>query len=86
MKQLFVNGKATTLFFEDTATTEDICDWLSINAHTGNDMINLNEPHTAKFESDGDTIFVSGDEDSLEVTWEYIIPIKLYSYGNVQKH
>lgn len=77
MKQLFINKQATSIFFEDAATTEDVCSWLSINAHTGNDVIGLNEPHTAKFDAEGVTIFVSGDEDYLEITLEYIIPIKL---------
>ena len=77
MKQLFKSGNATTLFFEDETSLEDIRDWLSINIHTGNDMFNLNEAHTAKVEIYGADILISGDEDLVEITLETITPVKI---------
>lgn len=77
MKQLFKSRKATTLFFNDETSLEDIRDWLSVNIHTGNDMFALNEAHTVKVEIYGTDILISGDEDLVEITFETITPIKI---------
>ena len=75
MKQLFKNETATTLFFEDETTLEDISDWISINIHTGNDIFNLNEAHSSKVKIFDNVIIISGDEDWIEITLEKITPI-----------
>ena len=80
MKQLFRSGNATTLFFKDETTLEDIRDWLSVNIHTGNDMFGLNEPHTATVKIYVDDILISGDEDFVEITFETITPIDILVY------
>lgn len=77
MKQLFKQNQATTLFFNDEATAEDITDWLSIQHHTGNNILSLNEPHSANFSDQGGYILILGDEDYLQLQLEYITPINL---------
>ena len=78
MKQLFVNGNATTLFISSHETVESIKNWvMEMVIIDDTNMFNLNEQHSCSVEMDGNDIFIGGDEDSKLITIEEITPIKL---------
>lgn len=86
MKQLFVDHKATTIFFEDDVHIEKIKDWVREQINFKNGLkFGLNEPHSCSVTSEVvernknkfEVITISGDEDLLEMVLETIIPIKL---------
>lgn len=77
MKQLIKEGTPTNLFFDNDATIEEIVDWLSVNLHTGNNVLDLNEPHSVNVEIYKPEILINGDEDLVSITIKEIKPIKL---------
>tara|TARA_R110001599_G_scaffold22350_2_gene82488 strand:+ start:1479 stop:1712 length:234 start_codon:yes stop_codon:yes gene_type:complete len=73
MKQLFINGKASDLFFSKQASFESIFEWVKLEVilNTTNPF-NLNEQHSCSTSIHSNTICISGDEDSKEITIEQI--------------
>ena len=76
MKQLFVNGKATVLFFNSTASYDDIFEWVHEKVMFSEDNIfNLNEQHSCSVNSSDEGILICGDEDCVKIVIENIVPI-----------
>ena len=80
MKQLFIRSQATTIFFNESTTYNQIVDWVDdlMNNYDSN-IFNLNEPHSCSmYKSINETeIFISGDEDSIIISIENVVPINL---------
>jgi hypothetical protein len=78
MKQLFINGEATTLFFDESSSFEFILGWVKKRVGSlGENIFNLSEQHSCSASGDEDgEILIRGDEDSLTITIETITPIK----------
>jgi len=82
MKQLFINGKATTLFFNDEDSNERIAEWINFRMHDSDNPFNLNEDWSARADHMfDDTIHISGDEDMVEITLEKLTPINISVYA-----
>lgn len=82
MKQLFIAGKATTLFFKDEDTNEQIAEWINFRMHDYDNPFNLNEDWSAKADHMiDDSIHIVGDEDMVEITIEKITPINISVYA-----
>jgi hypothetical protein len=82
MKQLFINGKATILFFNDGDSNERIAEWINFRMHDIDNPFNLNEKWSARVEHMiDDTIHIVGDEDSVLITLEKIFPINISYYA-----
>ena len=78
MKQLFIREKATTLFFKDSTPLEDILDWVENKVRFDeSNIFDLNERHSCDTKRNGNEIFIFGDEDSIVLTLETVIPVKL---------
>ena len=76
MKQLFVNGNATTLFFSKDSSFDDIFEWVQWEAmFDSQNIFNLNEQHSCSVSNHIDGMCISGDEDLKTVTIETITPI-----------
>ena len=73
MKRLFINGKASDLFFSKEASFESIFEWVELEViiNTTNPF-NLNEQRSCSTSIHSNTICISGDEDSKEITIEQI--------------
>lgn len=81
MRQLFRNGQATTLFFNDFTSMEGIVNWVKANVRDNSNLFNLNEAHSCSVcEGSGEvkSIIISGDEDEVELILETIIPVALF--------
>lgn len=73
MKRLFINGKASDLFFSKKASFESIFQWVELEVIINErNPFNLNEQHSCSTSRHSNTIFISGDEDSKEITIEQI--------------
>ena len=78
MKQLFINEKATTLFFNDEDSNERIAEWINFRMHDSDNPFNLNEDWSARADHMiDDTIHISGDEDMAEIIKVLITPINI---------
>jgi len=77
MKQLFINGDATTIFFNSSVSLERILNWVEdeINFNISNNIFNLSEPQTCGADIEEGVITIWGDEDSLTLTIEEITPL-----------
>ncbi len=76
MKQLFINGNATTLFFSKNASFDDIFEWIQEQVmFSDSNIFNLNEQHSCSVNNSIDGICINGDEDLKQVTIEEITPI-----------
>jgi len=78
MKRLFLNGDVTDLFFNDSASYDDIFEWVQEQLLCGDNTFNLNEVRscTANNHIDGG-IAICGVEDYKIITIEKIVPILL---------
>ena len=76
MKQLFIDGNATTLFFNKETGFDDIFEWIwqDVLLNSSN-TFNLNEQHSCSVVKRLDGIWIKGDEDLKEITIEEITPI-----------
>lgn len=82
MKQLFINGTATTKFFNDEDSNERIAEWINIRMHDSDNPFNLNEDWSAKAaHMIDDSIHIVGDEDMIEIILEKITPINISVYA-----
>mgnify|MGYP003652372094 CR=1 FL=1 len=78
MKQLFIREKATTLFFKDLTPFNDILKWVENEVmFNESNIFNLNERHSCDTTRNANEIFICGDEDSIVITLETVIPVKL---------
>ena len=76
MQQLFLNGKATTLFFSDTVSYDDIFEWVQDQLYDQTNLFNLNEQHSCTPNNSFDgSIAIYGDKDHAVITIENITPI-----------
>ena len=76
MKQLFINGTATTLFFSKESSFDDIFEWVQEQVmFSSSNLFNLNEQHSCSVNNSIDGISINGDEDLKIITIEDIIPI-----------
>ncbi len=76
MKQLFVDGNATTLFFSKDCSFDHIFQWVQEQViFDSKNIFNLNEQHCCSVSNSIDGICISGDEDLKQITVENIIPI-----------
>jgi hypothetical protein len=76
MKQLFINGNATTLFFNKEASFDDIFEWVQEQVMFDSDNIfNLKEKYSCSVSNSIDGMCISGDEDFIKVTIEDVTPI-----------
>jgi len=76
MKQLFVNGNATTLFFSKDSSFDDIFEWVQEKAmFDSQNIFNLNEQHSCGVSNSIGGMRICGDEDLKEITVENITPI-----------
>ena len=76
MKQLFVNGNATTLFFSKDSSFDDIFEWVQWEAmFDSQNIFNLNEQRSCSVSNHIDGMSISGDEDLKVITVENITPI-----------
>ena len=77
MKQLFLNGTATTLFFSKNSSFYDIFEWVQEQAmFLESNLFNLNQQHSCSVNNSlNGGIYISGDEDLKTVTIEEITPI-----------
>jgi len=82
MKQLFYNGKATTMFFKNEDTIDKIAIWVSFRMNDSDNPFNLNERYSCRItDVIENIIFIRGDEDSLELLLEDIKPIDISTYA-----
>lgn len=73
MKRLFINGKASDLFFSNQASFDDIFEWVQEQAmFDSQNIFNLNEQHSCSVSNSIDGMWITGDEDSKEITIEQI--------------
>ena len=76
MKQLFINGTATTLFFSKETSLDDIFEWVQEKAmFDSSNIFLLNEQHSCSVSNGISHICISGDEDLKKITIEEITPI-----------
>ena len=77
MKQLFVNGNSTTLFFSEDASFDDIFEWIQEQAmFDPANIFLLNEQRSCSVSNSlNDYIHISGDEDWKLITINEITPI-----------
>tara|TARA_R110000851_G_C12726228_1_gene529109 strand:- start:203 stop:439 length:237 start_codon:yes stop_codon:yes gene_type:complete len=77
MKQLFISGNASTLFFSESSSFDDIFEWVQERVmFDKSNIFNLNEPHSCSVNNGLDgSIWISGDEDSITINIESITPI-----------
>jgi len=77
MKQLFINGNATTLFFSKDSSFDDVFEWVSEQAmFSESNTFNLNEQHSCSVSNSlNEGMCISGDEDLVMITIEDITPI-----------
>ena len=77
MKQLFINGNASTLFFSEKSSFDDIFEWIQERLFLDKtNLFNLNEQHSCSANNSfNSSIVISGDEDRVVITIEEITPI-----------
>lgn len=76
MKQIFINGNSTTLFFSEKASFDDIFEWVQEQVmFSDTNIFCLNEQHSCSVSNHIDGMCISGDEDLKTVTIETITPI-----------
>jgi hypothetical protein len=77
MKQLFINGNASTLFFSEKSSFDDIFEWVQERLFLDKtNLFNLNEQHSCSVNNSfNSSIVISGDEDRVVITIEEITPI-----------
>ena len=76
MKQLFVNGNATNLFFSENTSFDDIFEWVQEQAMWDSaNIFCLNEQHSCSVSNSIEGIYISGDEDLEQITVKDITPI-----------
>ncbi len=77
MKQLFINGNATTLFFKNQTSFDNIFEWIKKQImFSETNLFNLNEQYSCIVEKDNINIIkIKGDEDLMIITIEEIIPL-----------
>jgi len=77
MKQLFINGNASTLFFSKKSSFDDVFEWIQERLFLDKtNMFNLNEQHSCTVNNSfNSSIVISGDEDRVVITIEEITPI-----------
>tara|TARA_X000000368_G_C22438957_1_gene453825 strand:- start:125 stop:358 length:234 start_codon:yes stop_codon:yes gene_type:complete len=76
MKQIFINGNSTTLFFSEKASFDDIFEWVQEQVmFSDTNLFCLNEQHSCSVSNHIDGMCISGDEDLKTVTIETITPI-----------
>ena len=76
MKQLFIDGNATTLFFSKNASFNDVFEWIQEQVmFSKSNIFGLNEQNSCSVSNDTDCISISGDEDLKTVTIEEITPL-----------
>jgi len=76
MKQIFINGNSTTLFFSEKASFDDIFEWVQVQVmFSDTNIFCLNEQHSCSVSNHIDGMCISGDEDLKTVTIETITPI-----------
>ena len=77
MKQLFVNGNATTLFFSKDSSFDDIFEWVQEQVYwfDSKNIFKLNEQHSCIVNNSIDGMCISGDEDLKQITVKDITPI-----------
>jgi len=76
MKNLFVNGNSTTLFFSEKASFDDIFEWVQEQVmFSDTNIFDLNEQHSCSVSNHWDGMCISGDEDLKIVSIETITPI-----------
>lgn len=67
MKQLFISGNATNLFFSKEASFDDIFEWVQekvmFNSEISTNIFNLNEQYSCSVNCCVGGICISGDED-----------------------
>ena len=75
MKQLFLNGQPTTVFFNEERTLEEIVLWIEKQMEDTQNLFNLNEAHSCKVMLFYNTeIRIIGDEDYEAITLEKVVP------------
>ena len=80
MKQLFINGNATTLFFNSSSTFDDVYKWIEKEVWTNErNPFNLNERTSCGVFKNAPEreIWVSGDSDDVTLTFVLITPINV---------
>lgn len=78
LRQLFVNGKATTMFFTDS--TDLICEWFNdpLSSNIEDHIPFLNEAWSCSATKGGENeITISGDEDLVELVLEEVKSVKI---------
>ena len=76
MKQLFINGNSTTLFFSEKASFDDIFEWVQEQVmFSDTNIFSLNEQRSCSVSNAIDGMCISGDEDFKRVTIETMTPI-----------
>lgn len=78
MKQLFVNGNATTLFFNKESSFNDIFEWVQEQVmFNPQNIFLLNEQHSCSVSNSiiENGMCISGDEDLKQITIEDVKPI-----------
>jgi hypothetical protein len=76
MKQLFINGNSTTIFFSEKASFDDMFEWVMEEVMFSEaNIFNLNEQHSCSVSNHFEdmSMSISGDEDSKIVTIESIV-------------
>jgi len=80
MKQLFINEKATTLFFETDISFDEIFQWIFKQVmFSESNIFNLSEKHSCCLDNGNseNEVVISGDEDFVTITIEEITPVKI---------
>tara|TARA_R100000005_G_C4950069_1_gene170951 strand:+ start:509 stop:742 length:234 start_codon:yes stop_codon:yes gene_type:complete len=77
MKQLFIDGNSTEIFFSKNASFNDVFEWIEEEViFSESNIFNLNEKHSCDVSTHIDCILISGDEDLKTITIQEINPIK----------
>jgi hypothetical protein len=80
MKQLFIRDEPSQIFFDKKETIFTVLDWVKAQIWLDETVFELNEAFTCTASIIGEieeTIQISGDEDSVELSLKEIEPIKL---------
>lgn len=64
MKRLVRNGRELEFFFDSNVTLEQVKDWVYLEI----EKLDPNEAHSCEVEIIDNSIWVSGDEDQMELT------------------
>ena len=73
MKQLFISGNATGLFFSKESSFDDIFEWVQEQVmfpETSTNIFNLNEQYSCSVNNCIGGISISGDEDDKVINIE----------------